>query len=122
MLTNKQLEQFINHPKFGKLLKSAIKNWKKFKPIKDQSGLRVDENQKFVRDLNHAGCCLLGAALYGKKTNQISGKTNSVIKDVSDKCNLGLQESEELINGFDLLEYPNTEAGKFANAISKIVI
>lgn len=109
-----QLEPLIRHPKFGKILKFAIRNWKKFKPMEGNTGLQ-SENGKFVRNKLQKGCCLIGASLYGCKGY-------GLLTTCKKKFNLLNQEIVQIIDGFDGYDIQDSEAALFGKQVRNIVI
>lgn len=73
MLTQEQkdkLEPLTKHERFGKLLIDAIKAWEIAKPEEGSYGVERDNlDDAFDFDSSDKHCCLLGAALYSKKSN-----------------------------------------------------
>lgn len=98
MLTQEQIEKLeplTLHPKYGKLLKSAISSWKKCKPESRHFGV-IKKDNKFCRDKNWKGCCLIGASLLNKKADE------DILGSAVKKYKLDeIKEVWDLVYGFD---------------------
>lgn len=117
----KKLESLTKHPKYGALVKRALMNWKKCKPVTCDHGIE-EINGKFKRTSYYDGCCFTGAGLLGLKGFDIR-------ETLKQKFNIFDEESIRLEFGFDAwdskLEYTDNpiykEAYNFGKKVGKIV-
>lgn len=97
MLTDTQLEKLeplTKHPRYGKLLNNAIETWKNYGIQKFSYGIFPIADQ-FQVDSRCKGCCLIGASIVNKKTDQeIYAKCASLYE-------LNEKEVGAIIGGFD---------------------
>lgn len=125
MLTPEQkskLEPLIHHEKYGKILIEVMKSWETTNPSKRIFGIRLAKNLKNweVDPLYDNRCCLIGAALSGKRTNMAS-----YCKSISDNYSVLHNDTENLVNGFDqncsLYSLRSSEAYIFGSQVSEII-
>ena len=124
MLTQEQLEKLqplMEHPRFGNLLKDAVKVWSQ-EDISPASGIfgistRSNSNTFELRNKFKKQCCLLGAALLDKDC------INFCFYDSTQRhFNLmTIREAIDLQEGFDGWSN-DTEARQFGSKVREIVI
>jgi hypothetical protein len=125
MLTQEQkvkLDPLTKHERYGKLLIDAMRTWEISKPEEGSYGVQRDTlGEAFDFDSPDKHCCLLGAALYSKKSSE-SGY-DAVIRDY---FQIGSDEMGKLYQGFDNLNVINNynykEAFDFGQAVREIVL
>ena len=123
MLTQDQkdkLEPLTLHPRFGKLLKEAMKTWESATPKRATWGAtRFDDNCNLLDKWEVMGdcCCLVGASMVGKALTE-----KDVIESTNDYFKLD-GDAWDLVCGFDCsdnLEFSH-EAGKFGKQVADIL-
>jgi hypothetical protein len=118
-LTQEQISQLNSltlHPRFGQLLKDAMKTWEIAIPIQFDHGLSV--NWKF-RDRENPECCLLGAAFANKDAAAAqSGEFSKGLDEIYKIEN----HPREFTWGFDGRQlFYESEAYDFASDVRKIL-
>lgn len=124
MLTPDQkekLELLTHHEKYGKLLIEAIKSWETTNPSKRIFGIKLAKNFENweIDSFYDDRCCLIGAALSGKKANM-----SSFVKSIVDNYSILYAETENLINGFDQIDsnsFCSSGAYDFGKQVSEII-
>lgn len=125
MLTQDQkdkLEPLTLHPRFGKLLKEAMKTWESATPKRATWGAtRFDDKcnllDKWELRKNSNECCLVGASIIGKNLTE-----NDIIESANNYFKLD-GDAWDLVCGFDCsdnLEFSH-EAGKFGKKVTDIL-
>jgi hypothetical protein len=89
-----QLEPFTKHPRYGKIVEKAIVNWINEDPIKVYTGV-ISKDGVFKRRPIITGCCLIGSAVLGEKSEDSA--------EIFVYKTYGLSENEirSLMYGFD---------------------
>ncbi len=123
MLTQEQinlLTPLMEHPRFGYLLKEAVKSWSNdITPRSKAFGIVRDRFGVYKESSEGQGCCLLGASLVKK-----SSLNDDYFLSIHRHFNLSEKECIHLFQGFDGIiphHYTEPEAYQFGLAVRKIV-
>ena len=131
MLTQSQKEKlrpFTLHPKFGWLLIDAMITWKTAIPNQGGYGInhwffteyKAEDLHYYQFDNSDEKCCLIGAAIVNKSSNDCKSVSNAAEKYFT----LQYEEVRALISGFDFDSsnyYSDSEGYIFANQVAKII-
>ena len=122
MLTQEQIDlltPLMEHPKFGNLLKEAVKAWSQenVTPLQGTFGI-ISFDTGFYHLDSEKGCCLLGAALLDKE----NPTRCYYYRNIESIFGISYDESVQLHQGFDGEDIDCiSEAYKFGVKVRQIV-
>lgn len=98
-LLDDNTELFEKHPQLIKIVLDAINTWRsEIDPINGSWGVFLNENN--IYNCKYKKCCLLGAALCGKK-GEVTGTIYSWFCDISDIFHVSRGQVDSILQGFD---------------------